>query len=733
MSPWVLLLIAVLAAIVIYFMIMPRATSIEGFVGNEKMLPDYYNGTVPVMNIYENIYYDQVNGTLIDVQPDGIKIMTRNGEKKTLNSSVARMTYMMSKDVPATYTYRASENKGATCPQTVPKEEPVAVEEPVAEEDPTTPAEEPVAEEEAPAPETKAPEAQPQSGIVNAEITETFALYEGMENGNGEETKEKDDEVVVIYVANKKNTTLTVLTVKDAVITLRSSFSFTAAVDKDACTHTGAAAKCDTIAANCPSGYGMVVNGATECCECPESVRAGVQEFNQEIAITSTQTSAMAGEPGATKIANEYSATKKLNIVNPTTLFDPEFGNVIIIEENNIRIVAPSGNDIKSEEPLKANGEKYWYRLFNNSLIVYASMNNEVTIVVVQLVNNKLVATATHSYTIPKEEKKCGEVDTRSPEEKLQDRIMSHMGDKMIQNIDKMFEVPGAPSDDFILKTQIVPPVCPQCPSCAGCTGVCTDCGGKGGSGTKADNGNDVTETHPETKITNEAKKDGNIIERSIDAAGNVVVKTVDTAGNLVIKTFDEAGNVIDKTIGPSIRKVGEAGAQVAKDVYGAGKKGLQTGVEVGTNVAKDVYGAGKKGLQTGIEVGSDVAKDVYGAGKKGLQTGVEAGTEVVEDVYGAGKKGAQAAGSVIGDVYGGVKTVITDLYSGIKGLGSASYAPPAAIATQNPSQIPTQRTIYNTNGPQVNMGVDNRFGAMPQKSTDVYVPITADFSAFGR
>ena len=698
MSPWVLLLIAVLAAIVIYFMIMPRATSIEGFVGNEKMLPDYYNGTVPVMNIYENIYYDQVNGTLIDVQPDGIKIMTRNGEKKTLNSSVARMTYMMSKDVPATYTYRASENKGATCPQLVPKEEPAAAEEPVAEEDTATPAatpagepvaEEPVAEEEAPAPETKAPEAQPQSGIVNAEITETFALYEGMENGNGEETKEKDDEVVVIYVANKKNTTLTVLTVKDAVITLRSSFSFTADVDKDACTHTGAAAKCDTIAANCPSGYGMVVNGATECCECPESVRAGVQEFNQEIAITSTQTSAMAGEPGATKIANEYSATKKLNIINPTTLFDPEFGNVIIIEENNIRIVAPSGNDIKSEEPLKANGEKYWYRLFNNSLIVYASMNNQVTIVVVQLVNNKLVATATHSYTIPKEEKKCGEVDTRSPEEKLQDRIMSHMGDKMIQNIDKMFEVPGAPSDDFILKTQIVPPVCPQCPSCAGCTGVCTDCGGKGGSGTKAENGNDVTETDPETKITNEAKKDGNIIERSIDATGNVVVKTVDTAGNLIIKTFDEAGNVIDKTIGPSIRKVGEAGAQVAKDVYGAGKKGLQTGVE--------------------------------------------AGTEVVEDVYGAGKKGAQATGSVIGDVYGGVKTVITDLYSGIKGLGSASYAPPAAIATQNPSQIPTQRTIYNTNGPQVNMGVDNRFGAMPQKSTDVYVPITADFSAFGR
>jgi hypothetical protein len=37
--------------------------------------------------------------------------------------------------------------------------------------------------------------------------------------------------------------------------------------------------------------------------------------------------------------------------------------------------------------------------------------------------------------------------------------------------------------DKYILKTQIVPPVCPSCPNCVCYDGVCNDCGGKGGKG----------------------------------------------------------------------------------------------------------------------------------------------------------------------------------------------------------------------------------------------------------
>jgi len=45
--------------------------------------------------------------------------------------------------------------------------------------------------------------------------------------------------------------------------------------------------------------------------------------------------------------------------------------------------------------------------------------------------------------------------------------------------------------NDYILKTQIVPPVCPTCPTCPS-TGTCTNCGGNGGSGTKTTTGNSI-------------------------------------------------------------------------------------------------------------------------------------------------------------------------------------------------------------------------------------------------
>ena len=40
--------------------------------------------------------------------------------------------------------------------------------------------------------------------------------------------------------------------------------------------------------------------------------------------------------------------------------------------------------------------------------------------------------------------------------------------------------------DKYILKTQIIPPVCPSCPKCPCYDGVCNECGGNGGSGTSS-------------------------------------------------------------------------------------------------------------------------------------------------------------------------------------------------------------------------------------------------------
>ena len=50
--------------------------------------------------------------------------------------------------------------------------------------------------------------------------------------------------------------------------------------------------------------------------------------------------------------------------------------------------------------------------------------------------------------------------------------------------------------NDYILKTQIVPPVCPTCPTCPS-IGTCSNCGGTGGSGTLTHNGNSIVRDVP--------------------------------------------------------------------------------------------------------------------------------------------------------------------------------------------------------------------------------------------
>jgi hypothetical protein len=124
-------------------------------------------------------------------------------------------------------------------------------------------------------------------------------------------------------------------------------------------------------------------------------------------------------------------------------------------------------------------------------------------------------------------------------------------------------------SSDYLLKTQIVPPVCPACPGCK-TEGVCTDCGGKGGSGTQtSDNSSLAFDKKTVVGAT------GSLLTNTVDAAGNIVNKTVDTAGNVVNKTVDTAGNVVGKTLDTATGVVGKtfdaAGNVVGKTFDAAG------------------------------------------------------------------------------------------------------------------------------------------------------------------
>ena len=98
-------------------------------------------------------------------------------------------------------------------------------------------------------------------------------------------------------------------------------------------------------------------------------------------------------------------------------------------------------------------------------------------------------------------------------------------------------------SNDFMLKTQIVPPICPACPNCPSST-TCTNCGGNGGAGTY---GLDSSSNRPYA---------GAFAEDAIDTVGGVAGGALAGAGALAGGALLGAGAVA----GGALRGVGEVG-----------------------------------------------------------------------------------------------------------------------------------------------------------------------------
>lgn len=235
--------------------------------------------------------------------------------------------------------------------------------------------------------------------------------------------------------------------------------------------------------------------------------------------------------------------------------------------------------------------------------------------------------------------------------------------------------------NDYILKTQIVPPVCPTCPNCPS-MGTCTNCGGNGGSGTMTQKGSIVNGPQP-----------GDVM---VDKNGKVMT---DSKGQIMYWNADN---------------IAKAKAQQPQGAGWASNIGSGT---FESNANPDTIG-GSLTLATydtvaGIE---DVAKT--GAG-------------VITGVAGAG------AGA------------ITGVAGAIGGVANNAISTTGQILKSNPTQInnqfydednknkPNQRsTTYS----QPSLGTNNQvndpysyYGQLPAKGKANFVPVTADFSRFGK
>ena len=236
--------------------------------------------------------------------------------------------------------------------------------------------------------------------------------------------------------------------------------------------------------------------------------------------------------------------------------------------------------------------------------------------------------------------------------------------------------MPGIPnanrfSEDYLLKTQIVPPVCPTCPSCPACAAnpsssvICSNCGGQGGSGT-------------------------------LDVSGSTTVKTQDTRTNLagaVSNLGGDVGGVANKLI----------------DTTG----GLIKGAASGT---KDIITGAASGTRDFIK---DAAK-----GTKDVATDVVVGTkDIVKDVAGETGKLLTSAGR-------GVRRVLTE--DGRYGQGYG-YMDETNIRTRDNKRWQQGNYPYLGTNNQPAMDQYSYYGSLPAKPSSKYLPVTADFSAFGR
>jgi hypothetical protein len=257
-------------------------------------------------------------------------------------------------------------------------------------------------------------------------------------------------------------------------------------------------------------------------------------------------------------------------------------------------------------------------------------------------------------------------------------------------------------TDDYILKTQIVPPVCPSCPSCGTGSGVCTNCGGNGGSGTKTTNG--------KTMVSGEEKQtmyDKLTDEHSFFGEGTPTTGKKDANGNDVQWKSDISKGTFSSNADPNTLAGGLVLSQYS----------LVAGLEEGAYTAADVA---KSGLGTIGGAIKDVTGTVGGVANNAI-TGV---TGLAKNNQGSSGMAAAAAatGPSVAASSAGTAGGPSPTMSGRAGPGSNG-----PVGTRGPG---SGSGGVSYTGPQ-SIDQYSYYGTLPAKAAGNYMPVTADFSTF--
>ena len=363
-----------------------------------------------------------------------------------------------------------------------------------------------------------------------------------------------------------------------------------------------------------------------------------------------------------------YNTSRKVYQLNKYVHYDLKNGNLLITKGNNTLDVYKRGDNNKitihqSEtdgDSEKEFGDKDEYKTVSFDVQMYEDTLGGNTVMAFSQSFETMIAIigkdSNNSITIKYLQRfNPNGIDDGS---KISD---SYKNDENEEAEDTEDHNNGIDLNDYMLKTQIVPPVCPSCPACPACDfeGACSNCGGNGGSGTLTKKG--------ETTVQ------GDEVSKKSQSVGDVAVGAVGAVGDVAVGAVGAVGDVATGAVG--------AAGDVASGAFGAAG-----------DVASGAFGAA-----------GDVASGAFGAVGDVASGALGAVGDVASGIVGAGKQVTDAAGS----------------NAAASGPGSASGAGTNQQLTQVMPQGSTDPYSY--------------YGQIPYKKPSEYMPITADFSSFGK
>lgn len=230
--------------------------------------------------------------------------------------------------------------------------------------------------------------------------------------------------------------------------------------------------------------------------------------------LKSISTSDSNANNGQLIILTEYSLTRKVKQLSPTCWIDPSNGYYIIKGKNNAIKRYDGKQEASGDIRLDFSKENDTYYIIfidaNNNIIIYCNFNNYIGLYTFSKImdNNSLKLVLGNYAVIDKNKSVAAPATTATattPATTTPPATAPATTTPPASGTDSTPESPFGPytdyykwlaywnkngktgifSEDYIEKTQVIPPVCPACPACPSVQGVCNNCGGQGGSGTQ--------------------------------------------------------------------------------------------------------------------------------------------------------------------------------------------------------------------------------------------------------